>query len=166
MALYVRLMVYMGLTLFIIRWAYVYLVVCVLTHITLHKPKLMFILHSSKMHNRGQKPQIINLVGSSQNNELLCPFTVLKQYLLARKHYVSDEEQFFVFSDRSAVQPWQFRKLLKDLSKLARVDSTCYGVQMLRAGRASDLLEMGISVDTIKKLGHWKSNSVYTYFLP
>ena len=86
------------------------------------------------MHNRGQKPQIIKLVGSSQNNELLCPFTALKQYLLARKHYVSDDEQFFVFSDRSAVQPWQFRKLLKDLLKLARMDSTHYGVHMLRAG--------------------------------
>ena len=29
-------MVYTGLSLFIIRWAYVYLVVCILTHITLH----------------------------------------------------------------------------------------------------------------------------------
>ena len=35
MALYVLLMVYMGLSLFIIRWAYVYLVVCVLTHVLL-----------------------------------------------------------------------------------------------------------------------------------
>ena len=34
-ALYVRLMVYMGLSLFIIRQAYVYLVVCIFTHITL-----------------------------------------------------------------------------------------------------------------------------------
>ena len=36
MALYVRLMVYTGLSLFIIRRANVYLVVCVLTRITLH----------------------------------------------------------------------------------------------------------------------------------
>ena len=35
-ALYVCFMVYMGLSLFIIRQAYVYVVVCVLTHITLH----------------------------------------------------------------------------------------------------------------------------------
>ena len=34
-ALYVRLVVYAGLSLFIIRQANVYLVVCVLTHITL-----------------------------------------------------------------------------------------------------------------------------------
>ena len=34
-ALYVRLMVYMGLSLFIIRRAYMYLVVCVFTRITL-----------------------------------------------------------------------------------------------------------------------------------
>ena len=36
MALYARLMVYTGLSLFIIRQANVYLVVCILTHITLH----------------------------------------------------------------------------------------------------------------------------------
>ena len=36
MALYVHLMVYMGLSLFIIRRANVYLVVCILTRITLH----------------------------------------------------------------------------------------------------------------------------------
>ena len=36
MALYVRSMVYAGLSLFIIRRANVYLVLCVLTRITLH----------------------------------------------------------------------------------------------------------------------------------
>ena len=36
MALYVCLVVYAGLSLFIIRWANVYLVVCILTRITLH----------------------------------------------------------------------------------------------------------------------------------
>ena len=36
MALYVHLVVYAGLSLFIIKWANLYLVVCVLTHITLH----------------------------------------------------------------------------------------------------------------------------------
>ena len=40
-ALYVRLMVYAGLSLFIIMWANVYLVVCVLTRITLHDPNKM-----------------------------------------------------------------------------------------------------------------------------
>ena len=33
----------------------------------------------------------------------------------------------------------------------------------LRAGRAVDLLRMGVSFETIKKLGHWKSNIVYEY---
>ena len=58
MALYVRLMVYTGLSLFIIRWANVYLVVCVLTRITLEKPYLngRFILMGSfqRCHGRGK----------------------------------------------------------------------------------------------------------------
>ena len=40
MALYVRLMVYTGLSLLIIRRANVYLVVCVLTRITLHSSRM------------------------------------------------------------------------------------------------------------------------------
>ena len=42
MALYVHLMFYMGLSLFIIRRAYVYLVVCVLTRITLQNAAEIF----------------------------------------------------------------------------------------------------------------------------
>ena len=42
MALYVRLMVYMGLSLLIIRRAYMYLVVCILMHITLQFSRGMY----------------------------------------------------------------------------------------------------------------------------
>ena len=48
MALYVRLVVYTGLSLFIIRRANVYLVVCVLTRITL---QLVGTVSSGTVHN-------------------------------------------------------------------------------------------------------------------
>ena len=44
-ALYAHLMVYTGLSLFIIRRANVYLVVCVLTRITLHNPPVVMCIH-------------------------------------------------------------------------------------------------------------------------
>ena len=49
MALYVHLMVYMGLSLFIIRRAYVYLVVCVLTRITLQYSLNLFTIFSGSL---------------------------------------------------------------------------------------------------------------------
>ena len=53
MALSVCLMVYMGLSLFIIRQAKVYLVVCVLTHITLHGGP-------EKWQKRGRVKQVLS----------------------------------------------------------------------------------------------------------
>ena len=38
-----------------------------------------------------------------------------------------------------------------------------YNCQSLRIGRASDLLKLALSVETIKKLGRWSSNAVFTY---
>ena len=34
----------------------------------------------------------------------------------------------------------------------------------IRLGHVTDLLNLGVSVETIKKLGRWKSNAVYVYF--
>ena len=31
------------------------------------------------------------------------------------------------------------------------------------AGHACDLLDLGLSVEAIKKIGHWRSNAVYKY---
>ena len=92
-----------------------------------------------------------------------CPFTTLKNYLKLRKSYRDKEEQFFVFRDRSPVTQWHFRKMLRDLLKLNNVDQAFYSTHALRSGRSCDLLDMGVSVETIRKLGCWKSTSVYTY---
>ena len=72
-------------------------------------------------------------------------------------------EPFFVFGDRTPVEPRHMRAILKLALKDARFDCTLYLVHGCRWGRASDLLKMGVDIDTIKKLGRWKSNTVYTY---
>ena len=55
------------------------------------------------------------------------------------------------------------RKLLKVILTKARFEAESFSFHGFHVGRASDLLKMGISVETIKKLGHWKSNIVYEY---
>ena len=79
------------------------------------------------------------------------------------KQYVSTDEQFFVFLDRTPVLPHHFRAILKLALRLVGFKQDAYGVHSLRAGRAGDLLKLGFSVETIKKIGRWTSNAVYTY---
>ena len=144
-------------------------------HIGRNKKKLMFVLHSSKTHGKDGKPQIIKINSSDiqitdmekerKNLETnsICPFEILKQYVMVRRTRRSDKEQFFVFHDRSPVMPHQFRSLLKELIKNIGLDSSLYGTMSMRAGRSVDLMAAGLSVESIKSLGRWKSSAVYRY---
>ena len=44
------------------------------------------------------------------------------------------------------------------------LDPSLYSCQGVRLGYALDLLDMGLSVETIKKMGRWRSNAIYEYF--
>ena len=92
-----------------------------------------------------------------------CPFTLLCDYVNYRSRFKHEHEPFFVFRDNSPVKPEQMRHMLKTVISKSGFDAYYYEVHGLRTGRASDLLKMGVSVETIKKLGRWKSNTVFTY---
>ena len=68
-----------------------------------------------------------------------------------------------MFSDNSPVFPQQLRSLLHELLLAAGLIADKYTFHGLRAGRACDMVNMGITVETGKKLGHWKSNAVFAY---
>ena len=93
-------------------------------HIGLNKKKLMFVLHSSKTHCRSSKPKVIKINATKKNSEGLqtkevqetarfCPFQLLQDYTGIRKKYVTNQEPFFVFKDRTGVLATQFQKVLK-----------------------------------------------------
>ena len=140
-------------------------------HIGVNKKKLLFILHTSKTHNKANKPQSVKIVSNkltktvslTQVNQEFCPYTLLHNYLNCRQNLKDSEEQFFVFSDHSAVLPRHMRSTLKRMLSIAGFNSAAYECHGLCVGRALDLLKFGLSVETIKKLGWWRSNSVYTY---
>ena len=73
------------------------------------------------------------------------------------------EQQFFVFVDGSPLCAHQLHNTLKSMIKGMGLDPALYSFHGLRTGRASQMLNMGVSVETIKKLGQWKSNAVFTY---
>ena len=80
-----------------------------------------------------------------------------------RGDYFTEKEQFFVFSDGSAVKPNHIRNLLRELLQNLGLKSTLYDVHSFRSGRTVDLEKFGYSIDKIKTMGRWKSNAVYKY---
>ena len=76
---------------------------------------------------------------------------------------MKDDEPFFIFRDCEPVTALHFHITLKKIFIKLNMDASRYSTSTFRSGRASDLLDMGVSVEIIHKLGHWKSNLVYTY---
>ena len=142
--------------------------------------KLLLILYSSKTHSRCDLPQQIRIIGKNKlqvlngkkkqntncetNSETnFCPTLWIKRYIKARGIYIDDLEQFLIFSDGSPVQPRHIRKTLRDSLKRLGLEQHLYDVHSFRIGRATDLYKEGVSVEKIKQLGRWRSNSVYKY---
>ena len=109
-------------------------------HIGLNKKKLMFVLHTSKTHGLGAKPQIMKITSINRSTNKTkardknCPFTLLQNYLKLQKKYLTCEEQFFVFRDRSPVQSTHFRKMLSKLIAFCNLNPRCYSSHSLRSG--------------------------------
>ena len=96
-------------------------------------------------------------------NYNLCPYPLLRNYIAVQKKSLDSSKQFFMFSDCSPLNPDPVRQVLRMGLIKAGLDLTFYSVHSLRSGRALDLLHMGVSVESIKKLGRWKSNAVFRY---
>ena len=136
-------------------------------HIGQNKKKILFILHSSKTHGEYSRPQMVKinskLIASGKTNQSYCPFANLHEYIQQRPHYLSPQEPFFVVRDNTPVTAYHMRSTLKIMLQVGGFEEQLYTCHSLRGGRAQDLLKCGISVETIKKLGRWKSNIVYVY---
>ena len=134
-------------------------------HVADNKQKILFFLRSSKTHGSGSKPQMVKITGTRpiRNAVSTCPFRILREYIKIRPLAECPEKQFFVFVDNSTVKPANVRNVLNQMLNKARLDHTLYGMHSFRIGRASDLLKLHFSVETIKKIGRWCCNVIYTY---
>ena len=92
-----------------------------------------------------------------------CPFTALSTFIEERKTFKNDSEPLFIFRDRSLVKPNQLHQVLKKTLKISGYDKKFYSFHGIQGGCAGDFYKKGISVETIRKLGRWKSNAIYTY---
>ena len=148
-------------------------------HISDNKNKMMFVLRTSKTHWKDVKLQVVTISSTAVPHHmppakpvcrlvdqitLTCPFLLLEQYLMVRRRRKQPDEQFFVFRDRSLVKPSHMRLVLKNVLTAIGLNPSNYGCHSYRIGRAIDLfVHAKLDVNSIKKLGHWSSNVVYTY---
>ena len=151
------------------------------SHRDKQKNKILFILWTSKTHTRASKPQMIKItshtatataLNANSSRHLIgkptitnyCPFNILKNYVAVRPSGVLQTEQFFVFADRSRVSPTHFRSTLKLMLNRLNINAKPYNLHSFRIGRCGDLYKYGVTVETIKKIGRWKSNAIFSYF--
>ena len=140
-------------------------------HLATNKQKLLIVLYSSKTHGIDSYPQKIKITGTDENDELqtkpiekcFCPFQLTEIFLKYRGDYDSDDEQFFVFRDKSPVKPDHVRKVLKECLQSLNLDESLYNCQSLRIGRANDMAKYNYSLMEIRQAGRWKSSAVFKY---
>ena len=137
-------------------------------HIGQNKNKILLVLRTSKTHWLDVKPQFIKIssvkqAGAKKNVSIYCPFTLIRSYLKKRVAYKDDLEQFFIFRDRLPVTAANIRIVLRNALERGGFDPRLYNMHGIRAGRAVDLQKLQVPIPTIKSLGRWRSNAVFTY---
>ena len=135
-----------------------------------NKSKMQFILYTSKMHGQNnvlQKVKISNTRNNAAHHAEVtkyCPFELLRHYALMRGPFRNQDEPFFMLSDGKPVKLAQMNHCLKDCLVQLGKNPRHYSVHSFPIGRSNDLLKLGLSVESIKRLGRWKSNAVFKYF--
>ena len=61
------------------------------------------------------------------------------------------------------MQPHHMQNCLKGILIELGENPRLFSVHSFQVGRSNDLLKLGLSVETIKKLGRWTSNAVFKY---
>lgn len=138
-------------------------------HFNHKERKVQIILRSSKTHSQGDKPQYIKISTEDSklvlNNQHLCPYKVIWDYLEMRGPKLSDVDTFLVFRDNSPVKPHQVQAVLKKALLSLCDNPKEFSFHSLRSGFATELEKRHVSLRVIQIKGRWKtdSNVVFRY---
>ena len=100
---------------------------------------------------------------SNTQTDFFCQVMEIRKYSNLRPAYSHDNDSFFVYESGVPVAPPDIRKNLRSTLNRLGLDHTLYDTHSFRIGRATDLFNRGIPVESIKKIARWKSNAVYKY---
>ena len=150
-------------------------------HVGKNKNKILIILYSSKMDLRAVYPQQIKISSVHQHGSMnkdgtnlgrgnyhrvnfFCPFKTVRKFIdLQQGNFTDLDQNFFIFRDGMLVKPHHVRNVLKSCLTKLNLDPTLYNCHSTRISRASDLLKDGMPVEQIKRIGCWRSNTIYKY---
>ena len=135
-------------------------------HIGKNKNKILIVLYTSKTHGLESPPQEIKISGIQKNAKIkrhFCPFQLVRNFISLRGSYQTESEIFFVFRDGHSVKPSHARIVLSTMLSNLNLNAKLYSFHSFRIGRTNELFRHGVDIETIKKIGHWKSNAVYKY---
>ena len=101
-------------------------------HVGDNKRKFLLVLRMSKTHWKNMKPQLIKIAAKSaktkqkhsEHNKLLCPYQLLRDFSAVRGGFVTVDEPFFTFADRSPVTPRNVNNCLCTIIKEAGFDAS------------------------------------------
>ena len=136
-------------------------------HSANNKDKILLVLHSSKTHGLGNKLQNIKIesdqAGVSKKIYNFSPFTITEEFLQLRGNYINDNDNLMTFRDNTPVRPKHVRSVLRKCFKRMNLNPKLYDTHSFRIGRATDLMKYGYTLDQIKYLDRWRSNTVFKY---
>ena len=132
-----------------------------------NKEKILLLLYSSKTHGAESPPQKIKITSSenySGETVHFCRFKIFERYRQLRGTTCqSFNEDFFIFKHKTKLTQTAIRKVLNLALCNLGLNPKNYGFHSMRAGRATDMINLGYPIEVIKHIGRWKSNAVYRY---
>ena len=137
--------------------------------VALNKDKIKLILYSSKTHTPNIKPQKIIITSNRAEksgryaHRNFCPIRLLDDFMNLRGNYEDPAECLFIFIDGQPVTPQQARNVLKHALTKIGLNHAYYGMHSFRVGRTTDLIKYGYSLDEVRRMGCWRTNTVFKY---
>ena len=132
-----------------------------------NRNKVLLVLRTSKTHTTANPPQKVEKEGLDlsprDRKSRYGPFKLLNHLIHCRDRVGKRKGPLFLFADGTPVKPEQYRLVLKRAIRHCGLDPNVYHTHSMHIGRSCDIFEDNMTVEDIKKLGRWKSNSVYDY---
>ncbi len=115
---------------------------------------------SSKTMRPGDLPWTVKI---NKDDSPLIPVNEILHSFWQVRPSTSAHSQFFVKYNRKPLSQPEFRKRLSTALKLVGLPDDKYNTHSFRIGRATDLFRRSYPLEQIKRLGRWKSDSIWKY---
>lgn len=121
-------------------------------------PKALVVSIRASKTNQAGPPTVLRIPLSGHPS--MCCVLAVQQFLHIRP---ANAQYFFCHANGAPLTRSQFSGVLSRAIRNIGLPAKLYTSHSFRIGRASDLSSRGVSNDTIKKLGRWRSNAFNGY---